>query len=167
MKEKVITGLKGVHVITEDGKIINKKTGRVRKTTISETGYERVNFNLPPIQSKIFKVHRLVAEAFVEGRSTLRNQVNHIDGNKLNNHASNLEWCTGKENMQHAISTGLVPRDALAKYRVPSKAIARRNEKIRLFYLNNDFTHREVASIFGLGKSQASEILKGLKRQTS
>jgi DNA-binding transcriptional regulator LsrR (DeoR family) len=69
--------------------------------------------------------------------------------------------------MQHAISTGLVPRDALAKYRVPSKAIARRNEKIRLFYLNNDFTHREVASIFGLGKSQASEILKGLKRQTS
>lgn len=61
MRSKVIPGLKGVHVITDDGKVINTKTGRVRKTNISNTGYERVNFNLPPLTPKNFKVHRLVA----------------------------------------------------------------------------------------------------------
>ncbi|WP_445440849.1 HNH endonuclease [Citrobacter freundii] len=164
MRSKVIPGLKDHHVITDDGKIINIKTGRVRKTTINSSGYERVNFNLPPIKAKIFRVHRLVAEAFVSGKSNIRNQVNHIDGNKLNNHFSNLEWCSGKENMQHAISLGLFPGNTISKHRSTSKEIAKRNDKIREYYLSNDATHREVARIFGTGKSQTSHILKGLKR---
>ena len=52
-------------------------------------------------KEKRFKVHRLIAEAFIPNPNKLP-EVNHIDGNKENNHASNLEWCTSKENKEHA-----------------------------------------------------------------
>lgn len=52
-------------------------------------------------------VHRLVAEVWIENPEGL-NEVNHKDGDKLNNEASNLEWTTRKLNMHHAVETGLV-----------------------------------------------------------
>lgn len=53
-------------------------------------------------------VHRAVAEAFIPNPQNLP-CVNHIDGNKENNTASNLEWVTYKQNSQHAVKTGLMP----------------------------------------------------------
>lgn len=53
-----------------------------------------------------FSIHRLVASLFVE-RAKGKDCVNHIDGDKKNNNASNLEWCTQKENVSHAQETGL------------------------------------------------------------
>lgn len=50
----------------------------------------------------MLKIHRLVAHAFCEGFSEIRNTVNHIDGNKFNNKASNLEWVSQSENNKHA-----------------------------------------------------------------
>lgn len=52
------------------------------------------------------RVHRLLCEAYLPN-PTKRTQVNHIDGNKLNNTLTNLEWVTPQENARHAVNTGL------------------------------------------------------------
>ena len=56
---------------------------------------------------KNIKVHRLVANSFLENPNNLP-QVNHIDGNKQNNNVFNLEFCTGLDNIRHSIKNGLV-----------------------------------------------------------
>lgn len=69
--------------------------------TLNNRGYYSVG-----IRRKTHMVHRLVAQAFIPNPEN-KPFVNHIDGNKLNNHVSNLEWCTVQENNLHARQTGL------------------------------------------------------------
>lgn len=58
-------------------------------------------------KSKSFLVSRLVAMSFLENPNNLP-QINHIDGNSMNNNINNLEWCTAKENVNHAFENGLI-----------------------------------------------------------
>ncbi len=72
----------------------------------NKNGYKRINLTVNGVMTG-FLVHRLVAEVFVKNPRNLPH-VNHIDGEKLNNHPSNLEWVTHKENIHHAYKTGLI-----------------------------------------------------------
>ena len=73
--------------------------------SISTHGYYQITLFLKT-KGKTFRIHRLVAESFIPNIMN-KKEVNHIDGNKLNNHISNLEWCTRSENVSHALKTGL------------------------------------------------------------
>ena len=77
--------------ITRDGHCINKATGHEQKGIINEKGYIRVS-----IGQRKYYLHRLVAMVYVPNPDK-KPCVNHIDGNKLNNNADNLEWCTSTE----------------------------------------------------------------------
>lgn len=77
----------------------------ILKQSINKYGYCKVTLQKNG-KKKMFSVHRLVAETFISNPSNLP-QVNHKDGNKLNNNIWNLEWCTSHQNILHAVSTGL------------------------------------------------------------
>lgn len=88
------------------GKVKNSSNGNEFMSLNNHSaGYKYVTFFCNGKRENFF-VHRLVAEAFIPNPYNLP-QVNHIDGNKQNNLASNLEWCTAKENIIHAVNTGL------------------------------------------------------------
>jgi hypothetical protein len=94
------------HTISNYGKIIIPKTGKQKFSQRKEDGYEVVTFQFKQ-KKKRFRVHRLVAQSFIPNPDN-KTMINHIDGDKLNNRADNLEWCTHVENMEHAKKHNLV-----------------------------------------------------------
>lgn len=74
--------------------------GSLKKASISNNGYLQISL-FKEDKKKDFLVHRLVASAFIPNTYSKRT-VNHIDGDKLNNYSSNLEWATYSENHKHA-----------------------------------------------------------------
>ena len=98
-KWKKVVGYESKYLVSSHGKILNLVTGSFVKTSIISGGYEMSLLRFKGKNTSIL-VHRLVMITFV-GPDPDRNEVNHIDGNKLNNRIDNLEWVTRKENMNH------------------------------------------------------------------
>lgn len=95
------------YMISDHGRVLSFK-GRSKLilcAKIMGTGYETVILPNKGVCIE-YKIHRLVAKAFIPNPEQLP-QINHLDGNTMNNHVSNLEWCDAYTNMMHAIRTGL------------------------------------------------------------
>jgi HNH endonuclease len=117
-KEKLVKQIRHApdYCIYPDGRIWSNKEwrgevgGRFLKPRLHSRGYHHIGLlimqRIGPKKLKYYFVHRLVAMHYVDGYEEGL-QVNHIDGNKQNNHFTNLEWVTGAENMKHAVETGL------------------------------------------------------------
>ena len=95
-----IKGLNGYYV-SSIGRIFSQRTNKLLRFSSQE------RYSIICIAGKSHRLCRLVAEAFVEGKTEERWQVNHKDGQKFNDRASNLEWVSPRENAIHAVKLGL------------------------------------------------------------
>lgn len=105
-----IEGYEGLYRVSNMGRVRGR--GSCIKPSKTKKGYLRVELWKGNARHSA-RIHRLVASAFVPNPHG-KPDVNHIDGNKQNNRASNLEWVTPKENNAHAESNGLVCRPSIA-----------------------------------------------------
>ena len=159
--------------VTEDGRVISTQrvAGRNGKgiSTIckelsilhNQSGYCMVNLTKEK-KSKTRYVHRLVAQAYLENKNNLP-QVNHKDGNKDNNHYTNLEWCTSLHNNLHALENGL--REG-QKGETNSQAKITELEAIEIIKLILEgLSNIEIADMFDLHDRYVS-LIRGKKRWT-
>lgn len=91
-------GYKG-YKVDEYGNIYSKRTGKKMKPHTANDGVLKIELIHTSGKRKQESVHRLIAKAFIPNPDN-KPQVDHIDGNKQNNNASNLRWCTNIENQE-------------------------------------------------------------------
>jgi HNH endonuclease len=124
--------------VSDEGEVFGP-SGRALKQQVTDHGYRKVYLGY----GKGKRVHRLVAEAFVPNPGGLP-EVNHRDGDKGNNCASNLEWVTHQRNIQHAYGMGLIvnPHGEVAR-----RAILTQEEvdEIRSVYIPRDPDYGQTA----------------------
>lgn len=130
------------------------KEETIKKFGIHNKGYYQVQLCKERCK-RTFKVHRLVATAFCENKNNYE-QVDHIDGNKLNNRVDNLEWVTNKENHNRKMKMGLNINLTGEKHGMNKYS---KETVIQLYkkYLDG-MKQTEIAEIFNVNKSTVNAI---------
>lgn len=149
--------------ISSYGQLFSKRSGKILKQNTTKTGRKTVATRIGGRTGKAicFKIHRLVAEAFIPNPDN-KPQVNHKDGNPANNHKDNLEWTTAQENVQHAYSTGL--NEGLRADLSPiAKLTQELADEIRKEYYTSKISQRKLAEKYGVSKTTIQNILAGTR----
>ncbi len=95
-----IKGYEGDYRISTLGRIYSCKTNKILSPWINNRGYLCIKLYRKGIREE-WKMHVIVAKAFVKGETKLKNEVHHLDFDKENNLPDNLKWCTRKQNMKY------------------------------------------------------------------
>jgi len=186
MKFKKIQGIDGYEVSScgvvksLDRTIKTMRNGKPYTLTVkgktlkpnNVSGYHRVTLKS---NGKVYLklVHRLVADHFCEN-PLCKPQVNHKDGNKKNNHYTNLEWVTASENTKHAIKNGFAKslhERGFAGLKRSERKKARKDSICNLgadflsevieCYNNSDITQKEIADRLGYSRAAFQRLLSG------
>jgi len=149
-----VVGFEEYFQVSNLGNVFSKRSNRILKQTKSKTGYWTFATKIGGRNgtNHCFRVHRLVAEAFIPNPEN-KPFVNHIDGCKTNNMLSNLEWVTASENSLHAWSTGLQPPR-------PSHLRKLTADQVREIRTSTK-TDRELASIYEINHVSIGRIKRG------
>ena len=135
---------------TIDGIIFNNKTNIILHPFIDNVGYLQLILRDENGNKKHIRVHRIIAKYFVSNPNNL-DFINHIDGNKINSRANNLEWVTNSENTKHGYDNNLYH----SKHR---------NIKIEVYDLDNNYLNtfksiRSASESLGINRKTLSRIL--------
>lgn len=135
------------YTITPGGEVINNKWNRKVKPQPNGKGYLRFS-----VGGKLVFVHRIVAQLYVPNPEN-KPQVNHKDGNKLNNCADNLEWVNNQENRNHAIISNL----HIHGEKCPWSKLTQND--INYIRTHADMKRVDLARKFGVSRSHISAII--------
>lgn len=143
--------IKSLERLISNGKGCYTKKESITNGSIEKKGYRVVRLYLNGI-SKDFKVHRLVAEAFIANPEN-KPQVNHINGVKNDNRVENLEWATQSENILHADKIGLrIMKNG--EYHGMSKL--KKEQVLEIYYHKGKGA--EIARVFGISNTHVGRI---------
>lgn len=150
-----MTPTKYENVFVEDAHLYRVINGKYHKLHefVDNVGYYQTVFRLGG-KRKYVRIHRVVAETLIPNPNGF-NQVNHKNGNKLDNRPENLEWCNNSYNTKHGYDNNL--------YHSPRRShqvlAIDKNTNIRMTFKSV----RECGEILGLNRKTITSILKGLK----
>ena len=131
------------------------KSGKILKPQLNKSGYQQITLNLNK-KRVTSRLHKLVALAFLPiSDETL--QINHKNGIKLDNRLENLEWCTGSENVKHAMNIGLIEPTRGSSHK-SSKLTEDQVLEIRKLYVEG-FKQKDLALKFGIHQTLISSII--------
>lgn len=144
------------YLACSDGHIYSTRTRGGRsisakrlKPYLSRSGYYTVSISVDKVRKTTY-VHRIVASAFLDNSENLR-EVNHINGIKTDNRVDNLQWCGPRDNVAHAIRTGL-RRSKLNEFNVLA---------IKTYILSG-YTDLDISKMFNIKRHYVNQ-LRGAK----
>lgn len=139
--------------------VLKRTKGKILSKTIKKNGYLTVMLCLNGKQKR-FHIHRLVCQAFNKNETNYP-MVNHIDGDKKNNHYNNLEWCDSSHNMKHAVNIGLINLGEKSKKSKLNTHIVLAIR--RLYKINPKFNKLAVAKKIGVSDTTIHKIINRKK----
>jgi hypothetical protein len=158
---KPIKGYEEVYEISSHGRvrrILSRTSGKAGHIMVGGLthGYRSITLTKDG-SSKGYTVHRLVAQHFLNPSKKANAQVNHKDGNKLNNIVDNLEWVTPLENNQHSTKYKLRPRgEQHGQHKLTEEQI----QDILLNYGKDGISYRTLAKKHGVSHTMIEVIVK-------
>lgn len=143
-----------VYEISNIGDFRNKNTGKFLKARVLKTGYMSIAPSHDGKQ-RHYSLHRIIAIHFIANPNNYE-QINHKDGNKINNNILNLEWVTARENVKHSYTTGLKinpkgPKNPKSKLKIDDILEIKR-------LLNLKVLQKDIAKKFNISQSIVSKI---------
>lgn len=146
------------YAITEDGRVWSYKTKRFIKLSLNRGGYYCMGLSKPGQRPKNHRVHRLVAFAYLGEQPSDKPDINHIDGNKQNNHYTNLEWSNKSLNGSHAYKMGLsTASPQLGEKHGMSKLT--NNDVLNIRKLSENTSNKEIGKLYDLNPAYVWKIV--------